>query len=121
MRDADLPRLLKDLRRKDVRLTSQGGLLRVDAPKGAITEALRAALEHHKPQLMRMVQTRKVGPVGESGLRASWSKPREWIELTDVVTGEQVELRAEDCAGWMVREADAPRGASVKQRAKEEE
>jgi hypothetical protein len=44
--------LLEDLRRRDVTLEAEGDLLHVDAPTGAITDELRAALVENKGRLL---------------------------------------------------------------------
>jgi len=44
------------------------------------------------------------------GLEAHWSPHPGWIVLRDLASGESAEVRARDCPGWAVREADARRG-----------
>ncbi len=41
-----------------------------------------------------------------NGLEAHWSPHPGWIVLRDLTSGESAELRARDCPGWAVREAD---------------
>lgn len=47
--------LLKKIRSLDVRLTTDGVKLLVDAPKGALTDTLKADLVSHKSELIRLL------------------------------------------------------------------
>ena len=47
--------LLSDLRRKGVRLTPASGRLRIEAPKGIITPAVRAMLADRKGELLDLL------------------------------------------------------------------
>ena len=47
--------LLAELQAKDIRLTVQGEQLRIDAPKGMMTETLRAAIRQQKPALLTLL------------------------------------------------------------------
>ncbi|MHB8763134.1 MAG: TubC N-terminal docking domain-related protein [Deferrisomatales bacterium] len=47
--------LLRDIEAQGIRLEAQGDRLRVDAPAGALTPELRAALAEHKPELLRVL------------------------------------------------------------------
>ncbi len=44
--------LLEELARPDIRLQPAGDKLRVDAPKGVLTDGLREAIRRHKAQLL---------------------------------------------------------------------
>ncbi len=48
----NLPELLACMDRLDIQLTARYGMLRVDAPPGAITPNLRAEFVHHKSALL---------------------------------------------------------------------
>lgn len=48
----DLPTLLTLLREKDVRLRVEDGTLKASMPPGALTEELKAAVQHHRPALV---------------------------------------------------------------------
>jgi hypothetical protein len=43
--------LIEDLRRRGVVLLAMAGKLRVDAPRGVLTEALRRQLTSHRPEI----------------------------------------------------------------------
>ena len=47
--------LLDELRTRGVHLTIEGEHVAVDAPKGALTDALRQAIRAHKPDLLRLL------------------------------------------------------------------
>lgn len=49
--------LLTDLIHRGVRLSASGENLNIDAPKGAITSDLRAALVEHKTSLIRLLNS----------------------------------------------------------------
>ena len=48
--------LLTELGRRGVVLTADGDSLNIDAPRGAVTPELLAALREHKPRLIRFLQ-----------------------------------------------------------------
>jgi len=50
--------LLSDLTKRDVVFTLDGEQLRVDAPRGLITEDLRRKLEDHKAELVDLIRQR---------------------------------------------------------------
>ena len=47
--------LLAELRARDIRLWCEGDKLRYDAPEGAFSDELRAAVVRHKPELVRLL------------------------------------------------------------------
>jgi hypothetical protein len=49
--------LLDDLRKREVAVTIRGDHLRVEAPRGVLTEELRSALSEHKPALLRLLRS----------------------------------------------------------------
>jgi len=50
--DVAVERLLEELRAQDIRLRVEGGDLRVSAPPGALTAALREVLRWRKAELL---------------------------------------------------------------------
>ena len=48
--------LLMECERRDIRITLAGDKLRVDAPPGAVTDALRQALAREKPAIIEVLQ-----------------------------------------------------------------
>jgi amino acid adenylation domain-containing protein len=69
-----LPELLDECARLGVRLSTDGGRLRVRAPKGIVTSALRAALEEYKGVLLtHLEQTRAIA--GDAPASAADAKP----------------------------------------------
>jgi len=107
--------LLEKLRQCDVRLEADGGLLRVDAPPGAVTEELRDELNKHKPKLLKLLEwereceRRDLKEENHLGLVVRWSEHPIWIELHDATTGEWHEVRASECLPSIVQSANAYR------------
>ena len=52
---------------------------------------------------------RKLEEAGRRGLVVRWSEYPNWIALHDPLSGEWVEVRAEDCFPSLVEEADRRR------------
>jgi hypothetical protein len=52
---ATAPDLVRALGERGVRLTSAGGRLLIDAPKGVLTDADRRAMAEHKPELLALL------------------------------------------------------------------
>ena len=50
-------RLLSDLVKRDVTVTIRGDHLRIEAPRGVLTEELRSALSKHKPEILQLLRT----------------------------------------------------------------
>ncbi|MCX5661118.1 MAG: amino acid adenylation domain-containing protein [Planctomycetota bacterium] len=84
----DVESLLADLRRKEIRLWIEGDRLRVNAPKGAITPELQAALTQAKPRIiefLRRAATERAGPPPlvrvprEARLPVSFGQERLWF------------------------------------------
>jgi TubC N-terminal docking domain len=100
--------LLQEIRRLDVRLEAEGSLLHVDAPVGAITEELRAALEVNKQGLMELLEweRRRLKEADRRGFVTRWSVYPTWIELHDPLTGEWHEVRASECLPSIVETAN---------------
>jgi hypothetical protein len=103
--------LLEDLRRRHVSLAVDEGNLRVDAPAGAITEEIRAALVRHKQELIKLLtwEGRKLEAAGLRGFVARRSREPGWISLHDPTTGEWHDSPACDCFPSIVAEARAHR------------
>src|ERR1700723_3508694 len=49
--------LLKQLRALGVQLTLEGEVLRLNAPKGALTAELQAQLKAHKPEILELLRS----------------------------------------------------------------
>jgi TubC N-terminal docking domain len=100
--------LLEELRRRDVILQAAGSLLHVDAPVGAVTEELRAALVEHKQGLIKLLawERRRLEEANRCGLVVCWSEYPTWIKIHDPLAGEWHEVRAEECLPGVVQAAD---------------
>jgi hypothetical protein len=59
--------LVADLRARDVRLTVAGDRVHVDAPRGVLTAADRAALRRHKAQVLRVLGAETARPTSAAG------------------------------------------------------
>ena len=82
--------LLAELRGLGVELAVEGLQLTVDAPAGAITEDLRAALVENKPRLIKLLtrERRKLEEADKRGLVIRQSQEPGYIALHDPLTGE---------------------------------
>ena len=100
--------LLEDLRRRDVALEAEGDRLHVDAPAGAITDDLRAALVKNKGHLLELLarERHKLEKAGRRGLAIRWSEYPVWIKLHDPLTGEWHEVKASECLPGVVETAN---------------
>jgi hypothetical protein len=100
--------LLEDLRRRDVALEAEGDRLHVDAPAGAITDELRAALVENKGRLLELLarERHKLEKAGRLGLAIRWSEYPTWITLHDPLTGDWHEVRASECLPGIIETAD---------------
>ena len=103
--------LLSALRGAGVDLTPQGDGLNVDAPAGALTEALRGSLAENKEALVELLERERVGPEASDrrGLLIRWSEYPVWVELRDPLTGEWHEVRAAECLPGVVESANRKR------------
>jgi len=103
--------LLEDLRGRHVSLAVDEGNLHVDAPAGAITEEMRAALISHKQGLIKLLtwEGRKLEEAGRRGFVARRSREPGWISLHDPTTGEWHDFPSRDCFPSIVAEAGARR------------
>ncbi len=110
--------LLEDLRRRDVILEVEGDRLHVDAPAGAITDELRAALAENKGRLLALLarERRDLGEASRGGLAIRWSEYPTWIKLHDPTTGEWHEVRASECLHGVIETADRYRRKGGRQR-----
>lgn len=54
--------LLNDLVQRDVAVTVDGERLRIDAPRGVLTEELRRSLSEHKLEIVELIQRRPPAP-----------------------------------------------------------
>jgi len=99
--------LLEELRRRDVRLETEGVRLHVDAPAGVITGELRDTLIENKPRLLKLLgQERcRLEEADRYGLIIRWSEYPNWIDLHDLTTGERHEVRASECLPGIVETA----------------
>src|SRR5687768_1759159 len=100
--------LLEELRRRDVSFEVDGGRLHVDAPAGAITDELRAALVENKGRLLELLawERHKLEEASRRGLAIRWSEYPTWIKLHDPTTGEWHELRASECLSGVAETAN---------------
>gem|GEM_PF-1242191 len=100
--------LLEELRRRDVVLEAEGSLLHVDAPVGAVTEELRAALAEHKQGLLKLLKwkRRSLEEADRRELVIRWSEYPVWIKLHDPFTGEWHEVRADECLPGVMKAAN---------------
>jgi len=100
--------LLEELRRRDVVLEAEGSLLHVDAPVGAVTEELRAALAEHKRKLIELLEweRRRIEEADRRGLVIRWAEHPVWIKIHDPMSGVWHEVRAEECLPGVVQTAD---------------
>jgi TubC N-terminal docking domain len=65
------------------------GKLRIDAPAGQVSDALRAALPAHREALLRHLAN---GADGRWQTRVAFSPAFGWLRVTDPATGEVHEL-----------------------------
>ncbi len=100
--------LLEDLRRRDVALEAEGGLLHVDAPAGTTTDELRAALLENKGRLLELLarERHKLEKAGRCGLAIRWSEYPTWIKLHDPLSGEWHEVKASEFLPGVVETAN---------------
>jgi TubC N-terminal docking domain len=100
--------LLEDLRRRDVALEAEGDLLHVDAPAGAITDDLRAALVENKGRLLELLarEWSNLGDASRRGLVIRWSEYPTWIKPHDPLNGEWHEVKASECLPGVVESAN---------------
>jgi hypothetical protein len=110
--------LLEDLRRRDIVLEAEGGVLNVDAPAGAITDDLRAALVENKERLLELLarERPKLEKASRHGLVIRWSEYPTWIKLHDPLTGEWHEVEASECLPGVIETADRYRKKGERQR-----
>ncbi len=103
--------LLSDLRGAGVNLTPRGDGLHVDAPAGALTEALRDSLAENKEALIELLERERVRPEASDrqALIIRWSEYPVWINLRDPLTGEWHEIRAAECSPGVVESANRKR------------
>ncbi len=103
--------LLEELREIDVHVEADGLMLRVDAPVGADTHELRAALREHKRALIKLLERerRRLEEAGRRGLVIKWARESGYISLHDPTTGEWHEVRASECLPSVVESAKSHR------------
>jgi len=103
--------LLEELRERDVRLEAYGLTLRVDAPREAATDELRAALREHKRALIRHLERerRRLEEADRRGLVIRWAREPGCVALHDPTTGEWHEVLASECPPWVLEDAKAHR------------
>lgn len=78
--------LLAALQQRDIQLSVNAGKLRCNAPKGAMTEALRDSIKQYKPQLLQLLSqanaptTQTLPTIARDGeLPLSFSQQRIWL------------------------------------------
>ena len=93
------PTLLNALRGNGVTLTPEEDGLHVDAPAGALTEALRCSLVENKDAFSELLEWEHVRrrAADRRGLVIRWSEYPVWIKLHDPLTGEWHKVRASEC------------------------
>jgi hypothetical protein len=103
--------LLNALRGTGVTLTPEEDGLHVDAPAGALTEALRSSLVENKEALIELLEREciRLGAADRRGLIIRWSEYPVWIELHDPLTGDWHEVRASECLPGVVKTANRKR------------
>lgn len=103
--------LLRELRESGVQVEASGLTLRVDAPKEADTEELRATLHEHKRALIRLLERerKRLEEADRRGLVIRWAKEPGYIALHDPTIGEWHELAVSTCPPWMLEDARAHR------------
>ena len=101
--------LLEDLRRRDVRLESDGLVLRVDAPADAAIEELRATLLENKRDLIRYLERERhrLQEADRRGLVIRWASEPGYVTIHDPTTGDWHEVRASECLPGIVESAKA--------------
>ena len=72
--------LLRELRRRGVKLTVNGDRLRYEAPRGALTPELLEAMRQHKPELMRMLARPPIPPDLASQVEAALRRG-QWVRV----------------------------------------
>jgi hypothetical protein len=107
--------LLSELRSRGVELAAEGLQLTVDAPAGAITEDLRAALVDNKPRLIRLLtgERRKLEAADKRGLIIKRSREPGYITLHDPLTGEWHDVKESECLPSVVADAKRKKGGAA--------
>ncbi len=81
------------LRERQVRVRAERGELVLQAPRGALTPALMAAMKLHKPALLRWVQAEADGgPAGSAAAPAAPARPRITPQMLPLVRLEQAQI-----------------------------
>jgi hypothetical protein len=103
--------LLSELRGLGVELAVEGLQLSVDAPAGAITGDLRAALVDNKRRLIKLLvrERRKLEAADKRGLVIRRSREPGYIALHDPLTGEWHEVKASECLPSIIAAASKGR------------
>lgn len=99
--------LLSELRGLGVELGVEGDQLTVDAPAGAVTDGLRAALVESKPHILKLLtwERRKLEKADQRGLVIRRSREPGYIALHDPLTGEWHEVKESECLPGVVESA----------------
>ena len=101
--------LLATLRAHDCELTAAGERLRVDAPSGALTPDLRAALAEHKADLLAELEAERAWATVEAisaEMRRRWLRAEQLEESNDpedrfVAEHHRDEVRGAVTEGWL--------------------
>ena len=101
-------------------LTPEEDGLHVDAPVGAVTEELRAALAEHKQGLIELLgwERRRLEEADRRGLVIRWAEHPVWIKIHDPLSGEWHEVRAEECLPRVVQTANRKRSRKADKKEK---
>ncbi len=108
--------LLKNLRVKGVSLEAKDGHIHIDAPAGAITDALKSSLAENKEALIELLEREraKLEEADGRGLLIRYSKAPGYIALHDPLTGDWHDFPESSCLPGVVESA---RAANRKRRA----
>lgn len=107
--------LLSELRGLGVELGVEGDRLTVDAPTGAINDALRTALVENKPRLLKLLtwEQRKIEKADKRGLIIRRSRESGYISLHDPLTGEWHDVKESECLPGIVESAKRRKGGAA--------
>jgi hypothetical protein len=86
--------LLHDLQAKGIRLTGQGECLTVDAPRAALTDALRQAIRRHKQALLALLTQDTTPAPRNAPVRADVEERAAIYEFDGGMTPRAAELLA---------------------------
>ncbi|MEM9007590.1 MAG: thioester reductase domain-containing protein, partial [Cyanobacteria bacterium P01_F01_bin.86] len=85
--NSELNTLLKSLNDRDIRLWLEGETLRCNAPKGAMTAAIKQQLKAYKPEIVALLNGEAVRPTSQSAEQEDWAMDRVLPEAICPVGG----------------------------------